>query len=44
MRAGATKARSDQKRFAMLATAATEKNTYEVALENFDLAANALEL
>ena len=30
----------------MLATATpiTEKNAYEVALENFDLAANALEL
>jgi glutamate dehydrogenase/leucine dehydrogenase len=28
----------------MLATAIAEKNAYEVALENFDLAANALEL
>jgi glutamate dehydrogenase/leucine dehydrogenase len=28
----------------MLATAITEKNAYEVALENFDLAANALDL
>jgi len=28
----------------MLATAVLEKNAYEVALENFDLAANALEL
>jgi glutamate dehydrogenase (NAD(P)+) len=28
----------------MLATATAEKNAYEVALENFDLAANALEL
>ena len=28
----------------MLATAMAEKNAYEVALENFDLAANALEL
>jgi glutamate dehydrogenase/leucine dehydrogenase len=28
----------------MLATAALEKNLYEVALQNFDLAANALDL
>jgi len=28
----------------MSATATPEKNAYEVALENFDLAANALEL
>ena len=28
----------------MLATAVAEKNAYEVALENFDLAANALDL
>ncbi len=28
----------------MLATAILEKNAYDVALENFDLAANALEL
>ena len=28
----------------MLATATAEKNTYEVALENFDLAADALEI
>jgi len=31
-------------RFAMLATAVAEKNAYEVALENFDLAADALGL
>ncbi len=33
-----------EERVAMLATAVVEKNAYDVALENFDLAANALEL
>ena len=33
-----------ERRSAMLATAMAEKNAYEVALENFDLAADALEL
>jgi glutamate dehydrogenase/leucine dehydrogenase len=33
-----------KERVAMLATTVVEKNAYDVALENFDLAANALEL
>ena len=44
MRLGEIPAGLNQKRIAMLATETVQKNVYDVALENFDLAANALDL